>query len=171
MSQNAGTVGVLVVAFLLQIAIAPQLGIFGIVPNIVFVLMAAIALLRGSRQGAIIGFTCGLIFDFIGSGPIGVSALSFCVAGAMAGALRHNTFAEGWKLPVVIVAVSSLVAELLYAVTLLLLGEGIAFLPTLTDVVLPTAAYNGAIAVGIFPILAHFLRQDRTVQTFRRIGR
>lgn len=171
MNRTAETLAMLVFAFILQIAIAPQLSIFGVTPNFVFVLMATIALLRGSRQGAIVGFTCGLIFDLVGSGPIGVSALAFCVAGTIAGALRQNTFAEGWKLPVLIVIVASFFSELLYATTLLLIGETIDFLPTLTDVVLPTTAYNGAIAVGIFPILARFLRQDRSVKTFRRIGR
>lgn len=171
MNRTAGTMAVFFVAFILQIAVAPQLGVFGVTPNVVFVLMATMALLGGSRQGAIIGFTSGLLFDLVGSGPIGVSALAFCVAGAIAGSLRHNTLSEGWRLPAVIVMLSSFFAELVYAITLLLIGVGVDFLPTLTDVVLPTAAYNGVIAVAIFPTLAHFLRQDRTVQTFRRIGR
>ncbi len=171
MTKGAGSFAIIALAFILQLAVAPQLVFFGVTPNIVFVLVTTIALLQGQRQGAVIGFVTGLIFDLVGSGPIGVSALTFCVAGAIAGALRPSALAESWKLPMVIVMVSSFLAESLYAITLLLLGESLHIIPTLTDVVLPTAVYSGVIAAGIFPALAYFLRQDRPVQTFHRIGR
>ena len=55
-------------------------------------------------------------------------------------------------------------------VTLLLLGSGGPFWSTFLTKMLPGAIYNTALALLIFPWLARFLRQERPITTFRRLG-
>lgn len=162
--------GTLLVAMVLQVAIAPHFAIGGIVPNPLLLLSIAVALLEGPRAGMISGFAAGFAFDLLGSGPIGPTALVLCIVGYVTGSLQANMFAEGWKLPVTVVFIASLVAEVTYALVLAVLGTDIQFFAKFTSVILPSAVYNGLLSLMVFPVLARFLRQDDRVTTFRRIG-
>ncbi len=170
MSRTLPIVAALVVAALLQVALAPHLAIGGVAPNLLLLVVLSLALLRGAGSGAAAGFAAGLVFDLLGTGPIGPAALVLAVVGYLAGSLQENMFAEGWRLPVTVVFIAGLVAELSYAAVLAVLGVGSPFLSSLTAVILPAAAYNGVLALLVYPWLARFLRQERRVTTFRRIG-
>jgi hypothetical protein len=79
-------------------------------------------------------------------------------------------FAEGWLLPLTVLAIATLSAEVAYGLILLLLGSGGPFWSTFLTKMLPAAVYNTALALLIFPWLARFLRQERPITTFRRLG-
>ena len=73
-------------------------------------------------------------------------------------------------MPLTVVFVGSLSAELAYAGVLAIVGVETSCWATLGSVVLPSAVYNGALALLLYPLLARFLRRDRPMTTFRRIG-
>jgi rod shape-determining protein MreD len=155
---------------ILQVAVAPHLAIGGAVPNFLLLLVIAVALIEGPRYGTIAGFAAGLMFDLIGTGPIGPMALVLCVVGFLVGSLQDNMFAEGWRLPVTVVLVASLVTELGYWMVLALAGEAESFWTSVISVIVPSALYNAVLALLTFPWLARFLRRDRSMTTFDRIG-
>jgi rod shape-determining protein MreD len=159
-----------VVAALLQVALAPHLAIGGAVPNFMLLVVIAAALVEGPRYGAVTGFSAGLLFDLLGTGPIGPMALVLCLVGFAAGSLEENMFAEGWRLPVTVVFLASLVTEIAYWIVLAVTGNAQAFGTTFLNVMLPSALYNGVLALLIFPWLARFLRRDQRMTTFQRIG-
>jgi len=161
----------LLAAVILQVAVAPHITIAKVVPNFVLLVVIAVALLQGSRMGTVVGFSAGLIFDLIGTGPIGVAALVFCFVGYISGSLHENMFAEGWRLPVTVAFFASLFAEGMYVLALRLIGENVSVLSALIEVVIPSSIYNGLLAVVSYSLLARILRQDKRVTTFRRIGR
>ncbi len=163
-------VGMVVIATLLQVGLAPYIALGGIVPNLLLLVVVTLALVQGRRSGMVAGFTAGIIFDLLGTAPVGPAALVFCIVGFLAGSLQANTFAEGWTLPLVILFVASMTAEVFYGIVLAILGEGGAGMGAVFTVMLPGAVYNSALAVLVYPWLARFLRQDRPVATFRRIG-
>ncbi len=170
MNRFVPTTGALLTAMVVQVAVAPHLAVGGIVPNPLLLVVIALALLQGPRAGTASGFAAGFAFDLLGSGPIGLAALVLCVVGYVTGSLQTNMFAEGWRLPVTVVSIASLVAEVCYALVLAVLGAGAPFFAAFTSVMLPAAVYNGLLALLLFPLLARFLRQERRVTTFRRIG-
>jgi rod shape-determining protein MreD len=157
-------------AVILQVAVAPHLSIGGAVPNFLLLMVIAVALIEGPRYGTIAGFAAGLMFDLIGTGPIGPMALVLCVVGFVAGSLQENMFAEGWRLPVTVVLIASLITTLGYWIVLALAGETGSFWSALLSVMVPSALYNAVLALLTFPWLARFLRRDRAVTTFHRIG-
>jgi rod shape-determining protein MreD len=160
----------ILIAAVLQVALAPHLAIGGAVPNFMLLVVIASALVEGPRVGAVTGFSAGLLFDLLGTGPIGPMALVLCLVGFAAGSLQENMFAEGWRLPVTVVFLASLVTEIAYWMVLAVAGEASAFWTTFTHVMLPSALYNGVLALLLFPWLARFLRRDRAMTTFQRIG-
>ncbi|MDZ4181098.1 MAG: rod shape-determining protein MreD [Coriobacteriia bacterium] len=170
MNRAFSIAAALLAAMLLQVAVAPHIAIAGVAPNFLLLVVIALALLDGPRAGTASGFAAGLAFDLLGSGPIGPAALVLCVVGWVAGSLQANMFAEGWRLPVTVAFLTSLVAEVSYAIVLAVLGAGSPLLAAFTGVMLPAAVYNGMLALFLFPVLARFLRRERRVTTFSRIG-
>lgn len=170
MRRALPAIGALLVAAVLQVAVAPNLAIGGAVPNFMLLVVVTLALTQGPTAGAASGFAAGLFFDLLSVGPIGPAALVLTVVGYLAGSLSANMFAEGWRLPVTVVLIASITAELAYGVVLAILGAGEPFWGTFISVMLPTAVYNGVLALLAYPFLARLLRQDRQMTTFRRLG-
>ena len=170
MNRVLPTVAAIAAASLLQIALAPYIAIGGVVPNVLLLVVVTLALVEGPAAGAAAGFGAGLIFELLGSGPIGPMVLVLTVTGYMAGLLHENMFAEGWLLPLTVMAVASLASTLAYGLMLDFLGAGGPFLLTFFTKILPEAIYDTALALLVYPWLARFLRQDRPMTTFRRLG-
>lgn len=170
MNRAWPTVAALLGATILQAGIAPHLAVFGVVPNFYLLVVVTLALVEGPVAGSVAGFVAGVLLDMLGTGVIGPWALVLSVVGYGAGTLSAHMFAEGWLLPVSVVFVASLAAELAYGVLLAVLGAGGPFLLTLTRIVGPAAAYNTALAFLVYPFLARLLRQDATMTEFRRLA-
>jgi rod shape-determining protein MreD len=170
MSRTLTTSLALLVAVVLQIALAPQIAVFGVVPNLVFLVVITLALTEGPVAGSVAGFVGGLLFDLLGSSIVGPYALVFCVTGYVAGLLHANMFAEGWLLPVTVVFLASLGAELAFGIIMAVLDVGMPFGTAFVRIMLPTAVYTTLLAVLVYPLLSRLLRRDRTVKSFRRLA-
>lgn len=164
------TIGAIVAAALLQAGLAPYMAIGGVVPNFLLLVVVTIALVEGPAAGCSAGFACGIIFDLLGTGPVGPMAFVLAVTGYLAGLLHENMFAEGWLLPITVLGVASLGAELAYGLILGLVGAGGPFLLTFVTKMLPAAVYNTALGLLVYPWLARILRRDRAMTTFRRLA-
>ncbi|HEY5474692.1 MAG TPA: rod shape-determining protein MreD [Candidatus Limnocylindrales bacterium] len=170
MNRVLPTVAAIAAAALLQAGLAPYIAIGGVVPDFLLLVVVTLALVEGPTAGASAGFAAGLIFELLGSGPVGPMVLVLTVTGYMAGLLHENMFAEGWLLPLTVLAVASIASTLAYGLMLDLLGVGGPFLLTFFTKMLPEALYDAALALLIYPWLARFLRQDRPMTTFRRLA-
>ncbi len=93
------TLVALFAAAVLQAALAPYLSIGQVVPNFLLLVVVTIALVEGPAPGAAVGFSAGLIFDLLGSGPVGPMMIVLTLTGYLAGLMHENMFAEGWLLP------------------------------------------------------------------------
>ncbi|MBW6469141.1 MAG: rod shape-determining protein MreD [Anaerosomatales bacterium] len=158
------------VAFLLQAALVPYIAIAGVMPNALLLAAVTIALVKGPRAGMLSGFVAGILFDLLGTGPIGAGAFVFCLVGFISGSVQESTFSDGWVVPLVIVFVASATAEATYAVGLAVLGEGGFSMGSAFRLVLPAALYNSALAVLVYPWVARFLRREKPMTTFRRLA-
>jgi len=93
-------------------------------PDLVLVVVVAMALASGPRDGAIIGFAAGLALDIAppASNLLGQSALVFCLVGYGCGRLRVALERSAW-LPIAGVAVGAAAGEVLYALVGLIFGD------------------------------------------------
>jgi rod shape-determining protein MreD len=162
--------GAIVAATILQVGLAPSMAVAGVVPNFYLLVVVTLALTTGPVEGATAGFVCGLLFDLIGTGPVGPMCLVLTLTGYIAGLLHEQMFAEGWLLPLTVFAVAALSAELAYGLILALLGESGSFWTALFTKMLPAAVYNTVLALLIYPWLARFLRSERPMRTFKRLA-
>src|SRR5215472_3060507 len=118
------TVAVLA-AIVLQVTVLNNLPFpGGYSPNLVLVVVVAMALASGPLEGAVIGFAAGLAIDIAppATGLLGQSALVFCLVGYGCGKLRGTLERSAW-LPVVGVALGAAAGEALYALAGLTFGD------------------------------------------------
>jgi len=164
------TAAAIVGAAILQAGLAPYLSIGGVVPNFMLLVVVTLALVEGPSAGAIAGFASGLIFELLGTGPVGPMVLVLTLTGYLAGMMHEKLFAEGWLLPLSVLFIASLGAEVAYGLILNVLGVGGSFWMAFFTKMLPAAVYNTALALLFYPWLARFLRVDRPMNTFRRLA-
>jgi rod shape-determining protein MreD len=106
----------------LQTAVLPRFPIFGLVPQISFLVALSWSLLHGLEEGLAWGFVAGIALDLFSIGPLGATALAYMTAVlAVAGLVRvlpENRF----FIPVIMAALGSAISLFVYLLFVRLLG-------------------------------------------------
>lgn len=145
-----------VVAVLLQVVVAPNIALFGVMPNFVVAYALLVAIVRPATAGPVMPFVLGLVFDLVSGGPVGAMAfllvlMTFLAARAFA-VLDNDTL----FMPLVIFVAATVLVEALYAAFLLALGFDASALDVLYRA-LPCALYDCVIGLVLYPLAARVL--------------
>jgi rod shape-determining protein MreD len=150
------TVAGSLIAFLLQVAIAPNIAVYGVVPNLVLGFVVLNAMLCNSTRSLLTGFFLGLAFDFTTQGPLGVMALVLAVIGYSVSSLNKELLAGSWHVQALFLLLAAFLGELLYAAFLSMLGYNAGFLPSVGMRVLPGTLYDAVFGLIVFPLIHRF---------------
>lgn len=165
MGRLATTTLTLLAALLLQVTFAGSLSILGVTPNFLMVAVIIIAFIRGSKEGTIVGFIAGLLFDLISSSVVGPMALALTVTGFVAGILQEQIHARtSWVLPVTILGIAAFAAETIYLIVVVALGLPMEFFAALVTRAMPGALYAIVIALICFSFVSKYLRKGMAVE-------
>lgn len=104
-------------AAVIQVTIVDSIGILGGSPDLVLVLLVAVALTQGSIFGAVSGFWAGLLIDVARLGTLGFTSLLLTLAGFWIGRYGETTGRDRAHAPLLSVAV----VTVLYAASALIL--------------------------------------------------
>jgi rod shape-determining protein MreD len=108
---------IVLVAAVLQVTVLGGFEVRGGSPDLLLVVVVAVALLRGALTGATVGFLGGLLADTATLQMLGVTSLLLTVAGYWAGRYGETTGRDRSHAPLLAVAV----VTVLYAVSALVL--------------------------------------------------
>jgi rod shape-determining protein MreD len=151
--------GILFVALLAQTTLGDDLRFHHVAPDFLLLLSVCAGLTGGPARGMIVGFVAGLASDAtLTDTPLGLSALTFLLAGGAVGALRSSVFRESRVLRPVLAFVGTVVGIVLFVAIGDLVGEhqlvagGRAWL---IRVALVEAVWNGALALPACWLLRH----------------
>ncbi len=140
-------------AVVVQVTIVASIGILGGSPDLVLVLLVAVALGNGSIFGAISGFWAGLVLDIAQLGTLGFTSLLLTLAGFWIGRYGETTGRDRAHAPLLSVAV----VTVLYAVGSLilhyLLREPASASVALVHVLPATVLLNLLIAFPVFALV------------------
>lgn len=149
-----------VASVVLQIVLAPNIALGGVVPNLLVIYTLIIAMLVPGTLSLWMAFILGLLSDLIGMGPVGSTSLllliaCFCVSrvfaaiadGRMSGAL-------------VTLVVFALLVNVVYSVFLVAASQA-TLLDALMYRALPQTLFECAMGLVAYPLLAHFLVSRR----------
>lgn len=151
-------VALLFVAALLQVSIVAPLEVARGHPDLVLVLVVAIALLRGPVVGAVGGFWAGLVVDVAALQTLGLSSLLLTVAGYGAGRFGDVTSRSSPHPPLVAVALATVAVVLGSAMLHFMLGLGASAGEVLGQVLLPTLALNLLLAYPVYRLSVRVFR-------------
>jgi rod shape-determining protein MreD len=136
-AAEAGKAGLLLfLAAIVQVSILGDIDILGGTPDLLLVMLVAIALLRGSLFGAAGGFFAGLVVDTATLGTLGLTSLLLTLSGYWIGRYGETTGRDRAHAPYLSVAV----VTFLYA-----LGS------LIVRFVLGAHAPGGAVMAGLVP--------------------
>lgn len=136
--------GLLVVtAAVVQRAVFAELRIFGVAPDALLMLAVAAGFAGGSDRGAVVGFFSGLTLDLMTLDPVGLAALAYLVAGAVAGRLAASVMRSAVWLRMVLFALSCAVGIAVFGLVGKLLGRADTLGRHLLVVMLVTSVVGG----------------------------
>lgn len=139
--------------FILQTTVFPMLAINGVFPNTALILITSYSLLRGSKEGAIMGGVTGFLMDVFFSSMIGLYTLLYLAIGLLFGRSRRSFYRENYLLPVIFCVISTILFEVvLYVTGFLFRGEGNIFY-FLIKILVPELVYTAILTVPVYRLL------------------
>ena len=158
-----------VVAFVLQVLIAPNIAIAGISPNFMLIALIPVAALASQRASTLAGFAYGLVFDLVGAGPVGAMALVMAVAGYLLPTLMESIRIDGIAPWLAISAVVFIASNLVLCIVLSILGYEEAFFASIVLKVIPWAIYDLVLSAILWPVVRRLLGVASSRKTDSRL--
>jgi rod shape-determining protein MreD len=157
------------VAAILQVTIFSQLDILGGYPDVVLLVLVAVALLRGSIYGAAAGFFAGLIVDTANLGTLGVTSLLLTIAGYWIGRYGETTGRDRGHAPYVSVAVATILVQFGALILHYLLGDPVSAKAVLVETLPPKVALNLLLTLPVYALTRRLLAVARPVETVTEV--
>ena len=161
------------VAAILQVTIFAQIDILGGYPDVVLLTLMAIALLRGSIYGAVLGFFAGLIVDTANLGTLGVTSLLLTIAGYWIGRYGETTGRDRLHAPFVSVAVATVLVQLGALILHYMLGDDVSARAVLLDALPAKVLLNLILTLPVYALVRRLLAvgvQEPAVTEVRLLG-
>jgi rod shape-determining protein MreD len=135
---------------LLQSVAGPSLPLVRGRPDLVLVVVLAWSMLRGSGEGAFVGFLGGVLLDSVTYTPFGINAALLGLAGYMAGLPEVNAYRGNLPYFLATTAIITLVYHTLYFLILQALGNSMPPLVQTYAAAVPAAMLNALLVAPTF---------------------
>lgn len=143
--------------FILQTTLFALFSIGDIRPNLLIIATASIGFLGGKRTGIYTGFFTGLLVDICFRSIYGANALIYMYIGYICGSLKKVLFPKDIKLPLLFIAVSDLVYNILHYFFYFLFRGKFEFLYYLWNIILPEVVYTSIMACILYPLIHYIM--------------
>ena len=148
----------LFVVAVLQVSLLSSLHVAGGTPDILLVMLVAIALLRGAVFGAAGGFFGGLLIDTANLETLGLTSLLLTVGGYWIGRYGETTGRDRTHAPFVSVGVVTILYAFGVLILHFLLGDEVSARRVLIESLGPTLAFNLILTAPTYWLVKKLLR-------------
>ena len=141
---------IIILSFLLQTSVFRYLTLTGIVPNILLIPTVSFGMMRGRKEGMLVGFFSGLLLDLMFGKVIGPYALLYMYLGYINGFFHRVYYMEDILLPMLMVGGNDLIFGIIvYIITYLLRGR-LELAYYLIHVILPEMIYTMILTLFLY---------------------
>lgn len=147
-----------VICGVLQLALAPNLGLGNGRANFALILSACVALSKGGRTGVLWGFFAGLFFDLSTTGPIGLMAFCLTISSYLLGMEGRNRMAGDLAASMALFSAAALAVSFVYHLAMLLVGQASSLIDVIVFRTLPTTL----LTIVFFLPFAYYFSRVRT---------
>ena len=150
------------VCILLQTTVFSWLKLWGVKPDLVFIVVLYVAFWKGSARAAAVGFTGGIIEDIASGGLLGPNAFAKLVVGILFGISRRRFYVESLRLQVITAFLGTFLSQLIFFLLMRICGEEMSL--SSLKILLPVAGYNAILAPFVFRCLRKIVKEryDKT---------
>lgn len=151
---------IVLVALALQLTLLARLPLPGATPDLVLLVVVALALAHGPTFGLVCGFAAGLALDLVppADHEVGRWAFVLTLLGALAGAARWETRRSAF-VPLVVVVAAAVSSVALYAGLGALIEDPNVTWPAVRDLLLTAAVYDVALSAFVVPAVLGLARR------------
>lgn len=144
---------ILILNTILQSTYFDYIEIINIKPNTAIIIIVSFALMRGSFEGAIIGFCAGLLQDLLFGTSIGINALLGMYIGYFCGKLNKDFYSENYLLELILCVFSVLFYDsVIYILGFLVRGKT-DFIYFLNNIIIPEVVYTSVLSLLVYKLL------------------
>ncbi len=141
--------GILLIV-IIQTTLIDYIKVYNIKPNLIFIFIVCIALLRGNIEGAATGFFAGLLNDIVCGKMLGFYALLGLYLGLIIGSVNKRMYRENILVVVFFTFISSIVYEsIVFFLGVFLKGQWALVYP-FKGIILAEAVYNCVVSIFIY---------------------
>jgi rod shape-determining protein MreD len=150
--------GLLALAALLQSVLGPSLPLVRGRPDLVLVVVLAWAMLRGSGEGAFVGFLGGALLDSVTYTPFGINSALLGLLGYFTGLPEVNVYRGNLPYFLGTAALTTLIYHTLYFLILQALGTAMPPIYETYAAALPASLLNAMLLAPTFVLCRRLLR-------------
>ncbi len=148
------TIGIIIiVCFLLQSTIFHYIELAGVVPNLLLIVTMSFGLMRGRREGMLVGFFSGLLIDIFFGSVLGPYALIYMTMGYVNGFFHRIYYVEDVLLPMLMITLNDFIFNVIIYLIYFLLRNRLNFGEYLLTVILPEMIYTIIITLFFYKFL------------------
>ncbi len=136
---------------ILQSTLCEYIRIDGISPNFWVMLVVSYSLLRGSKEGAIVGMVGGILNDVTYSMTLGSAAVAYAILGHLCGKLHPYCHRENFILPITCTFVGSIFISFMNLLGFILRGR-LSFAYYIRAIIVPELIYTVLLTLIIYRI-------------------
>ncbi len=147
---------VIVLAILIVINFTLQSTIFGfhdinsITPNLLLILTMSFGLMRGRREGMLVGFFSGFLVDSFFSSVLGPYMLLYMLIGYINGFFHKNYIVEDVLLPLIVIVIDDLIFNFFVYIFSFLLKNRLEFGLFFTRIIIPEMLTTALLTIIIY---------------------
>ncbi len=162
------TIGIIIiVCFLLQSTIFHYIELAGVVPNLLLIVTMSFGLMRGRREGMLVGFFSGLLIDIFFGSVLGPYALIYMTMGYINGFFHRIYYVEDVLLPMLMITLNDFIFNVIIYLIYFLLRNRLNFGEYLLTVILPEMIYTIIVTLFFYKFLVRInlrLKKSKEVE-------
>jgi len=147
------TLGILIIInFILQSTVFGFHNISGITPNLMLILTMSFGLMRGRKEGLLVGFFCGFLADCMFSTVLGPYMFVYMIIGYMNGFFHKNYMIEDALLPLIIIVLDEFIFNITIYIIFFFLNNRLNFGDYLGSIILPETLSTALLTIIIYKL-------------------
>lgn len=153
------------ICFVLQTTTFQAISLADISPNLLIIVVSAFGFMRGKREGMFVGFFCGLLIDIFCGYYVGIYALLYMYVGYLNGLVQKHFYPEDIKLPMLMIAMSDLVANIFTYFVMFLFRGRFDFGYYFRAIIIPELVYTMVITIFLYFML---LKINQKIEAYEK---
>ena len=143
----------IIICFILQNTVFQALALASISPNLLVILTSSMGLMRGKKEGMLVGFFFGFLVDIFYGDLFGFYALVYMYIGYVNGFFNKIFYDDDIKLPMLVISASEFLYSLIVYVFLFLIRTRFNFGYYFIHIIIPELVYTIVVTLFLYRLI------------------